>query len=575
MNLRQNSGVPSQNTKKTIIAVQWVVVIGVSYFLLFSTAPAVERSWILLLVLVLLTSILTLQHLPQSAFSHPYLPHLLAVVDTILISMGIGFSREQPWDLFLVFSFGLFIVALGESLKQVVMGSLMISILSVFIRDPSQMDPDLLVRIPFLFGVLILYGALADQVRNEKRKAEQRQAALQDVNNAITSTLDLRSILDILLEKFDLLLPYSAATVRLWNEESRKIEPVACRNLDEEEWKAERWRGGRGIPNMVFESKAPRMVSNIQTDPRVLDPEFFRKHGLVSYLGVPLTAREEILGVLSFYTKEEHQFSHEEVEFLSTLASQAAVAIHNSQLYKKMADLAGDLAKSNRIKDEFLSVMSHELRTPLNVVMGYTGMVKDGMLGEMNQQQGEALGKVLTRSRDLLSMITSILQVTSIEADEVKMESHVVGLVDFLSELTSSYAVPLDKEVVLVWDYSSELPVLSTDSAKLKQIFQNLINNAIKFTEKGHVIISVRYFPEAKSLEIKVADSGIGISKEMLPAIFDKFYQVDSSETRRYGGVGLGLYIVKKFTELLGGKVGVESELNKGSIFTVTIPQND
>lgn len=230
------------------------------------------------------------------------------------------------------------------------------------------------------------------------------------------------------------------------------------------------------------------------------------------------------------------------------------------------------LLQANKAKDEFLSVMSHELRTPLNVVIGYTGMIKDKMLGEVNPEQERALDKVITRSDDLLKMIIEILQATSLEAHAVKMEEQEVSLGSFLDDLKSNYEVPVNKELSFSWDYPSELPTVTTDSEKLKQILQNLINNAVKFTERGQVTISARYNPRAKAVEFKVADTGMGIHKELLPSIFEMFRQGDSSETRSYGGVGIGLYIVRKFTDLLGGTIEAESEPGKGSIFTVTIP---
>jgi signal transduction histidine kinase len=227
---------------------------------------------------------------------------------------------------------------------------------------------------------------------------------------------------------------------------------------------------------------------------------------------------------------------------------------------------------SNKVKDQFLSVMSHELRTPLNVVLGYTGMLRDGMLGEIPPKQKEVLGKVINRAGDLLTLIRDILQATQIESRSVIVERQLVSLLDFLDKLKAGYDQPLDKDLTLNWDYPANLPPLITDSDKLKQILQNLIHNAIKFTERGAVSISARYFPLAKTVEFQVADTGIGIPREALPFIFEKFRQADSSETRIYGGVGLGLYIVKKLTELLGGTVEVESESGKGSIFTVTLP---
>ncbi|MBI4489191.1 MAG: GAF domain-containing protein [Deltaproteobacteria bacterium] len=490
----------------------------------------------------------------------------------------VGFSLDQAYEtvrettrtsLYIT----LICLGIGALLAMVLSISFSRPILSMVQASREIGEGKLDTRLPIQRGDEL--GTLAESINQMALNLNSnlgRMRALREIDMAITSTLDLHTVLDVLLKKIDLALPYAAATVRLYNKASGLLEPVACRNIDEEEWKVEQWKGGRGVPNVVFERKAPWMVRNVQTDPSVQDPEFFRRHGLVSYLGIPLIVKDEILGVISFYTKEEHEFSHEELEFLTTLAGQAAIAIHNSQLYEESREQAVELEKAIKVKDEFLSVMSHELRTPLNVVMGYAGMIKDRMLGEINREQERALGKIVSRSRDLLSMIIGILEATRIEAEEVKVESQRVNLVNFLDELRLAYDVPLDKELDLIWDYPPELPAVKTDSEKLKQILQNLINNAMKFTEKGSVKISVRYLPDAEVTEFKVADTGIGIEKESFPVIFEKFRQLDSSETRPYGGVGMGLYIVKKFTELLGGEVEVESEPGKGSTFTVTIP---
>ena len=247
------------------------------------------------------------------------------------------------------------------------------------------------------------------------------------------------------------------------------------------------------------------------------------------------------------------------------------------------------LLEANKAKDEFLSVMSHELRTPLNVVMGYTGMIKEGILGTINPEQERALEKVITRSSDLLLMITQILQATSIEAGKIKIEKREVELSDLLDDLKSSYEVVTDKQILLNWDYPPRPLTIKTDSEKLKLILLNLINNALKFTDEGHVYISARVSPmpprpsaplpgsagageQGRMVELRVADTGIGIPKEVLPSIFEMFRQVDSSETRSYGGVGMGLYIVKKYTELLGGRIEADSTPGKGSAFTVTLP---
>jgi signal transduction histidine kinase len=597
--------------------------------------------------------------------------------------------------------------------------------------------------------------ALADNVQlyEEASRNLNRIRALHEIDLAITSTLDLHGILHVLLEKIDLVLPYAATTVRLFNPENGLLEPAACRNLDEKEWKTEAWRGGRGLANVAFETNAPTIIRNAQTDPRVRDPEFYRKHKLISYLAIPLIAKEKTLGVIGFYTRQEHDFSNDEVEFLKTLTGQAAIAIHNAQIYgevslsrkelelknqyldKSLRQLGGlytaltpidaaasmpelmggiierlmgatgadaalirvwnkedgtlpivghrgfsdqylkrvenapprgavewvikhsdpiitpdiaseprlkgkvqlqmglrscailplnvhgevrgilhvascklgyfneeqkdhltaivrqmsiamdnhelfyslkssrdELEKANKIKDEFLSVMSHELRTPLNVMMGYTGLLREGMFGALNPQQDDALKKVVIQSNDLLSIVSNLLRATQIGNGEIKAERARTDLGQLLDEIKNGYDLPATNELTLNWDFPSDLLIVETDSEKLRHILVNLINNAIKFTEKGSVTITARHLPKSKTLRVTVADTGPGIARESLPIIFDMFRQLDGSNTRAHGGLGLGLYIVKKYTELLGGKVEVKSDLGKGSNFTVTIP---
>ena len=230
------------------------------------------------------------------------------------------------------------------------------------------------------------------------------------------------------------------------------------------------------------------------------------------------------------------------------------------------------LVKANKAKDEFLQVMSHELRTPLNVLLGYSQLVKDGSFGTINQEQERALDKVVRRAKELMNMISEILRATSIEAGKVSAEMLHIQMDELLNELISTYDIPLNQKLTFKWDYPSEPRIIKTDGDKLKHILQNLINNAVKFTDEGSITFTARYFPETKVAEFKVADTGIGIEQEMLPSIFERFYQLDSSETRNHGGVGLGLYIVKKYIDLLGGRIEVNSEPGKGSIFAVTIP---
>jgi signal transduction histidine kinase/FixJ family two-component response regulator len=425
------------------------------------------------------------------------------------------------------------------------------------------------------------------RLHEETQQNLDRIRGLHEIDMAITSTLDLNTILNVLLEKIELFLPIAAATtVRLLNVDTQELESVACRGIDEQEWKARERKVLSGKAKRIVETKAPFSVRVIARDPGTSNEALYRTYGLISYLGVPLLAKDEVLGILGLYTREEHTFSKEEIEFLNTLAGQAAIAIHNGWLFEQTRNQAEQLRKANKVKDEFLSVMSHELRTPLSVVIGYTGMVREKMLGPINPQQEDALQKVLSRAAEQLHMINSIMQTTQIEARALLPERHLINLTEFLGHLKADYEPTLDKnKIEFLWDYPSEPVPIVTDSGKLRQILQNLIDNAVKFTDQGSVTVSMRAIRDgqkqtgaaagestSRRIELKVADNGPGIPAEQIHRIFEKFYQVDSSETRLYGGVGLGLYIVQKFTEMLKGTIAIQSQPGKGSTFTIRLP---
>ncbi len=441
-----------------------------------------------------------------------------------------------------------------------------LSVSSFVMRDDPAMDPVAFVCI------------IRDVTEQKKAQLDiqlhtERQAALYEINLATTSTLELRAVLNVLLKKLTALVPETATTIMLLDKNARQLIKVAARGIDEETWKAQGGGRGHGLLHPVLEAKDAVRISNIQISNIGADSDYFRTSGFVSYLGVPLIAQDKVLGILSFYCRQEHYFSDGEINFLRTLAGQAAGAIQNSQLYEQTKQQAIDLEKANRVKDEFLGVMSHELRTPLNVIAGYTKIVQDGVLGEVNAEQVNALDKVTRHSNELLVMVNSIMDATKIEAGGVVVECDEVPLPEFLDELRLLYEYPLGKDVSLRWDYATDLPVIRTDRDKLKHILQNLINNALKFTEVGHVIVSARHWAGSNRLELSVADTGIGIASEDLPLVFEKFLQLDASKTRSQGGVGLGLHIVKTFSEILGGTVTVTSQLGEGTTFILSLPR--
>ena len=231
-----------------------------------------------------------------------------------------------------------------------------------------------------------------------------------------------------------------------------------------------------------------------------------------------------------------------------------------------------ELEKASRLKSEFLASMSHELRTPINAVLGYTSLMREEIYGELTEKQRTGLEKINTASQHLLDLINDILDLSKIEAGKMPVYLEEVTLRHVLSELGEAVE-PLVREKGLEFTVEApeEMPALFTDRTKLKQILLNLLSNAVKFTSRGGVRLEARRIGR-ESVELAVADTGIGIKQEDLENIFDDFRQVDQSPTREYGGTGLGLSITRKLIALLEGTIEVESSYGEGSRFTIRLP---
>ena len=414
-------------------------------------------------------------------------------------------------------------------------------------------------------------------------KALRRQLTwmrtLCELDRKFLDGFDLQSVTDALLETIARVFSGSATAVWLIDRATHRLEPVACWNLEEPEWQPIASDRNRDFAMAVVEKRKPSIITNAGVYSRREDQEFLGEQGLAVFLGIPMLSRDEIVGVLALYRRAPYNFSEQEVEFLTTLANRAAVALQNVQLYQRALEHSAELGranvsleKSNRTNADLLSVMSHEFRTPLNLIMGYAGMLKERCLGDISEEQQKALERILTSSDDLLALVTRLLQAAGIEANAVELNCEEVALSNLLVQLKANLRLPDEKKLELVWDCPADLPNVVTDSEKLKYVLCNLIDSAVKFTDHGQIKVSSRALPEYRKVEFQVRDTGVGIPSEALPAVFEKCQRLDSSVTRLYPGLGLGLYIAKKFTELLGGELSVSTEVGKGSTFTVALP---
>nr|WP_082107895.1 MEDS domain-containing protein [Methanosarcina sp. 2.H.A.1B.4] len=231
-----------------------------------------------------------------------------------------------------------------------------------------------------------------------------------------------------------------------------------------------------------------------------------------------------------------------------------------------------DAEATNRAKNSFIMNMSHELRTPLNSVIGFSDLLLEGAFGPMNTKQAKYVNNILISGKSLLEIINNLLDISRLEAGEKTLKYEDVDVASLIGEVRMSLLSPASvKKITVELKIDPSVGNVRADITKFRQILYNLVSNAIKFTPaKGKVIISA--CKKEGVLEVKVSDNGIGLSKESHEKIFMPFTQADSSAARGYGGAGLGLYIVRNFVDLHGGKIWIDSEIDKGSTFTFTLP---
>jgi signal transduction histidine kinase len=544
------------------------------------------------LLIIYLLSHSTLYFLADKLFDSPYVYWPLLLFDSLVLLVVVEMGGSATPNLFAACVLTLVLSCICNDTRGLLAVTLLAPLVyAYFVFNRSHLaNPNAYLQLPFPFVISLFYGYFAqverlrrsahekdEQAKRQQKAAEtlrrerERLEVLHDVNLALTSTIDRAKILEAFLTRTLIHLPYAAAFVRLKNQATGSLETVAAEGVD-----LKRLTAAEETMDFVdgaVASEQPLAVANVFAAGSIGQPGLFEEEGLVALLTLPLTANHEVLGCLTFLAREEHPFGHDEIEFLSTLARQAALAVHHAQLYERSRQQSDELRQAHKVKDGFVQSVSSELKTPLSVIAGYTEMFREGMLGQLTPLQERAMATMARQTKELQGLIGSVLQVTNLEAESLHADLHELNLWEFVSELRSGYEQPRANNVSLHWDYPTDLPPVSTDRSKLHRILRNLIDNAIKFTDAGTVTISLRYHAARQRLECKISDTGVGIPTAQLGGIFERFRQVESADTSLpRGGFGLGLYVVKKFLDALGGSIAVESQAGVGSTFTVRVP---
>jgi len=299
--------------------------------------------------------------------------------------------------------------------------------------------------------------------------------------------------------------------------------------------------------------------------------ETLLESGVRAILAVPMVREGHLIGCLAVTRNQPGDFPAETIDLLRTFATQSALAIQNARLFHEIEDKGRQLEAASRHKSEFLANMSHELRTPLNAVIGFSEVLAERMFGELNEKQEEYLKDIYASGQHLLSLINDILDLSKIEAGRMELE-----VADFDLPVAIDNALILVREragrrgIALHQAVDAHLGSIRADERKIKQILLNLLSNAIKFTPEGGRI-EVQAVPGDGTVEVSVRDTGVGIAPEDHEAVFEEFRQVGTAD-KKVEGTGLGLALSRKFVELHGGRIWVESEVGKGSTFTFSLP---
>ncbi|MFM8769517.1 MAG: ATP-binding protein, partial [Rubrivivax sp.] len=317
-------------------------------------------------------------------------------------------------------------------------------------------------------------------------------------------------------------------------------------------------------------------AADVHTDLRLSDAirQATSIRGARALLAAPMVREDgQVIGFINVSRSEPGPFKPEEVQLAQTFADQAVIAIRNAELLREIREQSHQLEAANRHKSEFLANMSHELRTPLNAVIGFSEVLLERMFGELNDKQADYLQDIHAAGTHLLSLINDILDLSKVEAGRMELDS---GDFDVPSAMGNALSLVRERAqrqgVALGLTVGHGVGPMRADERKFKQILLNLLTNAVKFTPTGGRVDLSACLLDGGVLQVAVADTGIGIAAQDQAAVFEAFRQVGHPYTRKQEGTGLGLALARRFVELHGGALSLQSEPGRGSTFTFTLP---
>ncbi len=423
-------------------------------------------------------------------------------------------------------------------------------------------------------------GAALENARlfDETQRLLKESNTLADVGRVISSSLDSKSVLGSIASHAKILLDGNLSALFVPENDGELFRAITAVGENADELRNETILIGEGILGSVAKNRIAEIVNDTGGDARTIVVSGTQSQPDEHLLAVPLLAEDELKGLMAVWrVGKDREFTENELTFLSNLARQAVIALKNAHLFTEVQEARAAAEQASRAKSAFLANMSHELRTPLNAIINFTQLVIMGSMGPINEEQEEALGHSFSSSKHLLQLINDVLDISKIQAGKLTMfvEEGVDLRVEIdealmmVEPMLQKHAELYGYDVQLVRDIDADLPAVTCDRRRVKQVLLNLLSNAVKFTEKGTITLSVKR--HEAHITFAVMDTGPGIAEDLQKQIFEPFVQTLDG-MKQADGTGLGLPISYSLIEAHGGKLWLESELGQGSAFFFTLP---
>jgi signal transduction histidine kinase len=410
----------------------------------------------------------------------------------------------------------------------------------------------------------------------ELARSVEELTTLREVGQAVSSTLDITTVLATIVEHAVGLSGAEAGAIYRYRKTDRQFHLGTSYRFGDE--LAAAIHGVRihedettAMRRAVIE-RVPVHIADLGAAPNFPLRDLTYAAGFRSVLMVPLVGPDRVFGVLTIQRKKLGEFPADIVRLMQTFAAQSVLAIQNARLFREVEEQGRALAIASQHKSQFLANMSHELRTPLNAVLGFAELLVDGIYGELPERARGVLERVQSNGRHLLGLINDVLDLSRIEAGQLTLAFDDYSLGGIVRSVQSA-TEPLARAKGLSLTVDIErMPLGRGDERRLTQVLLNLVGNAIKFTDAGEIAIAAT--AADGRFTVAVRDTGPGIAASDQQRIFEEFQQVDSTNSRRKGGTGLGLAISKRIVEMHGGTLTVESALEQGSTFCMSVPMH-